>query len=162
MKTSNKTNNRSAGFIFLIMVMILVSGNAVAQTSYKVFTFASLKSTYIPELDLSLPRSVVVENTLTEEPIEDWMLDPEVWGNETAESNYSDVNFSETEIDLENWMLDPSSWLNTENEVSAENIEFKETEMILEDWMMKANWDEESKVEGEMQIEDWMISSAGW
>jgi len=115
------------------MVLILVTVNLKAQKSYNENSIADQSN----EVFLNIKYEII---------------------HAISESN---VIFTEVDLEpLEDWMMNPAEWGNVE--ILLEEVDFKENELILENWMLKANWEDNTLIEEELQIEDWMINPATW
>lgn len=129
MKTSNKTKTGFIGIAFLAMVLSLVNINMSAQEMYynnSLTEFSKKLIIYTPkDIFRTLHTIRPVFNLSEPETLEDWMMNPLDWKNNST-TNFEERDFEEDELILEEWMMQPN-W---------EDNSRGDEELVMEDWMM--------------------------
>lgn len=154
MKTSSITNRRSFGIAVIMMVLSLVNVNLSAQKSIKPNPLAELGNDIFSHIKYEIIHAISESNNalyvVDEEPLENWMVNPEKWKKNEAPK--PDLTFEENEMILEDWMM-KTNW---------EDNSLMEEELQLEDWMMDSKWEDKSVIEKGLQLEDWMMEPLTW
>jgi hypothetical protein len=161
MKTSSKTSSRFLGIAVVLMVLNLVTGNLSAQTSYNIFSLASLNNNTLMNrttaMAVSTDYSEIQFAESYEFTAEEWMIGSEEGTLLPDKEVPAPVHYNDSDISLENWMMSLETSKPARRQAFAQNLKTDESEMMLVDWMVKGQ-DYQTSAQGT----NWMNDPENW